>query len=153
MRNSLEDEMGKPFEKGRRTFLKQLTAGSIIVAFGGGLYEVLTDGENRKARAQTRPDARPRLPPGQSLSKSLRPMGGTAGDPSPGAFRLHVHGEVKKELVLDFAQLLALPQTEQASDVHCVTTWSVLGARWKGVRVSQLADLAGVKPGARHVIF
>ncbi len=140
-------------DPGRRSAVKRLTAGTILVAFGGGLYEVLGDGEARKARAETRTDGRSRLPPGQSLIRALRPMGGTPGDPSPGAFRLRVHGEVKKELSLDFKQLLALPQTEQSSDVHCVTTWSVLGVQWRGVRVSHLADLAGVKPGARHVIF
>jgi DMSO/TMAO reductase YedYZ molybdopterin-dependent catalytic subunit len=137
----------------RRSFIKQLCAGTIIVAFGGGLYEVLGDSDNRKARAQTRSDGRARLPPGQSIIKALRPMGGTPGDPSPGAFKLHVHGEVKKELWIDFAQLLALPQIEQESDVHCVTTWSVLGAHWKGVRISHLADLAGVTDKAKHVIF
>src|SRR5262249_23628265 len=105
------------------------------------------------ARAQTRSDGKPRLPPGQSLIKALRPMGGTPGDPSPGAFRLRVHGEVDKELVLDFAQLLALPQVEQKSDVHCVTTWSVFDAQWKGVRLAEIAKLAGVRPTARHVIF
>jgi DMSO/TMAO reductase YedYZ molybdopterin-dependent catalytic subunit len=80
-------------------------------------------------------------------------MGGVPGDPSPGAFRLRVHGEVEHELELTFAELLALPQTEQLSDVHCVTTWSLFDVRVKGVRVSELARRAGVKPSARHVIF
>ncbi len=127
----------------RRTFLKQLTAGGIIVAFGGGLYEVLGDSENAKARAQTRSDGRSRLPPGQSLIKALRPMGGEPGDPNPGAWHLQVTGEVKKPLWISFAELLALPQTEQSSDVHCVTTWTVFDAHWKGVRVSQLEAAHG----------
>jgi DMSO/TMAO reductase YedYZ molybdopterin-dependent catalytic subunit len=138
---------------GRRTFLKQLATGSVIVAFGGGLFEVLGDDTTRKARAQTRSDGRPRLPPGQKVIRALRPMGGSPGDPSPGALRLRVHGEVEKELVLDFAQLLALPQVDQHSDVHCVTTWSMLDVRWRGVQVAHLARLAGVKSSARHVIF
>jgi DMSO/TMAO reductase YedYZ molybdopterin-dependent catalytic subunit len=137
----------------RRAFLKQLVAGSVIVAFGGGLYEVVGGAEDRKGRAQVRPDGRGRLPPGQSLIKALRPMGGFPGDPSPGAFRLRVHGEVKKELSIDFAQLLALPQVELVEDVHCVTAWSVFDARWKGVRVAHLADLAGPTDRARYVIF
>jgi DMSO/TMAO reductase YedYZ molybdopterin-dependent catalytic subunit len=145
------DKLGRGGD--RRTTLKQLATGAVIVAFGRGLYEVLGEGASRKARAETRSDGRQRLPPGQSVIRALRPMGGSPGDPSPGAFRLRVHGEVKKELVLDFAQLLALPQVEQTCDVHCVTTWSLLGVHWKGVRVSHLANLAGVKANARHVIF
>lgn len=80
-------------------------------------------------------------------------MGGEPGDPSPGAFRLRVHGLVERELQLDFAGLLALPQVTLALDVHCVTGWSVLGAEWTGVRLADLAARAGVKPEARHVVF
>jgi len=39
------------------------------------------------------------------------------------------------------------------SDVHCVTAWSVRGARFKGVSVCELAARAKVKPGARHAVF
>ena len=67
--------------------------------------------------------------------------------------RLEVHGAVKTPFTLDYAQLLKLPQTEQAADVHCVTGWSLLGSLWKGVTVALLAERAGVKGEARHVIF
>ena len=139
--------------EGRRTFLRQLGVGAAIVTFGGGLYRFAGSDVERRARAQKRPDGRPRLPPGQRLIGALRPMGGVAGDPSPASFRLRVHGEVERELTIDFAALLSLPQTEQLSDVHCVTAWSLFDARWKGVRVAELAARAGVKPSARHVIF
>ena len=64
-----------------------------------------------------------------------------------------MHGEVDAPFVVDFAELLRMPQVEQTCDVHCVTKWSLLGARWKGVRVSELAARAKVRPSARHVIF
>ncbi len=80
-------------------------------------------------------------------------MGGDPGDPSPSAYRLRVHGAVEAPFELSFAELLGLPQSEQALDVHCVTTWSVLGAKFKGVRVSDLAERAKVKNTARYVIF
>ena len=34
-----------------------------------------------------------------------------------------------------------------------MTGWSLLDARWRGVRVAELARRAGIKPSARHVIF
>jgi DMSO/TMAO reductase YedYZ molybdopterin-dependent catalytic subunit len=137
----------------RRTFLRRLGAGALVAALGGGVYVIAGDDLERRARAELRSDGRSRLPPGQRLLRELRPMGGTPGDPSPAAFHLRVEGEVEHPFRVDFAQLLAMPQTEQLSDVHCVTGWSVLDARWKGVRVSELAKRAGLKPTARHVIF
>jgi DMSO/TMAO reductase YedYZ molybdopterin-dependent catalytic subunit len=137
---------------GRRRVVKALAAGSVIAALGG-LYRVAGDAEARAARAETRPDGRPRLPPGQKIIQELRPMGGRPGDARPSEFSLRVHGEVAKPFILDFARLLALPQTEQVADVHCVTGWSVLGHRWQGVRVALLAQMAGLLPSARYAIF
>lgn len=137
----------------RRAFVRAFTVGAAIMALGGGAYVLADDEETRRARDSKRPDGRPRLPPGQYLLKRLRPMGGTEGDPSPGAFRLKVYGEVEQPFSVDFAELLKMPQTEQESDVHCVTKWSVLGAKWTGVKVADLAARAKLKPSARHVIF
>jgi DMSO/TMAO reductase YedYZ molybdopterin-dependent catalytic subunit len=109
--------------------------------------------EERRARETKRPDGRPRLPPSQYLLKRLRPMGGEEGDPSPGAFRLKVYGEVEQPFEIDFAELLKMPQVEQTCDVHCVTKWTMLDAKWTGVRVADLAARAKPKPTARHVIF
>src|SRR5579884_1228146 len=120
----------------RRTFLRCVTAGTVVVALGGAAYVLADDEEERRARASLRPDGRPRLPPGQYLLKRLRPMGGDEGDPSPGNWHLQVHGEVDAPFAIDFAGLLAMAQTEQECDVHCVTKWTVLGARFTGVRVA-----------------
>lgn len=136
----------------RRSFIQKAASGTIIAAFGGGLW-ILADGLTNEARAQARPDGRPRLPPGQRVIQRLKPMGGDAGDPSPGGFRLKVHGEVETPLTLDFAALMKMPQADLALDVHCVTGWSVLGARFAGVRVKDLADRAKLKKSARYVIF
>jgi DMSO/TMAO reductase YedYZ molybdopterin-dependent catalytic subunit len=137
----------------RRDFLKQLLTGATVVGMGGLLYELADDNLEREARAQKRPDGRPRLPPGQHLIRALRPMGGTPYEGTHADWRLRIHGEVDREVTLTFDQLLQLPQTEQLSDVHCVTAWTVLDARWLGVRVAELAKLAGVRKNARHVIF
>lgn len=137
----------------RRDFIKNLAVGSAVVGLGGLLYAVVADDINREARAQKRPDGRPRLPPGQRIIKELRPMGGDEGDGSVTKFRLRIHGEVAKPVTLDYAALLKLPQVERAADVHCVTGWSVLDAMFKGVSIATLAELAGVKGEARHVIF
>ena len=137
----------------RRTFLRGLTAGTIVIALGGTTYVLASDEDEERARKTMRPDGRPRLPPSQYLLKRLRPMGGLEGDPSPGAFRLRVYGEVDAPFEVDFASLLKMPQIEQVCDVHCVTKWSLLDSHWTGVRVSDLAARAKVRSTARHVIF
>jgi DMSO/TMAO reductase YedYZ molybdopterin-dependent catalytic subunit len=135
----------------RRHFIRLAASGTALAAFGG-LY-LLSDELTREARAQTRADGKPRLPPGQRVLKAWKPMGGEPGDPSLEQFRLKVHGEVETPLTLTYADLLAMPQTALAVDVHCVTGWSVMDAKVKGVLLSALAERAKVKPSARHVIF
>jgi DMSO/TMAO reductase YedYZ molybdopterin-dependent catalytic subunit len=149
------DLRGEPFVPSmqRRTFLRALSAGTVVLALGGGAYVLADTEEERRARAERRPDGRPRLPPNQFLLRRLRAMGGDEGDPSPGNWHLQVHGEVESPFTLDFAGLLAMPQVDQACDVHCVTKWSVLGANFTGVKVADLAARARVKPSAHHVVF
>jgi len=137
----------------RRTFVKNAVAGTTLVALGGVLYRVASDDLTREARARTRADGRPTLPPGQRVIEQLKPMGGETGSAKTKAFRLVVHGEVRTPFEIDFSELLALKQTELVADVHCVTGWSVLGSKWRGVRVADLAKMAGVHSSARYVIF
>ena len=137
----------------RRDFIRQAVAGTAVVGLGGALYHFASDSRTREARAETRPDGRPRLPPGQRVLEKLRPMGGQPGNPSLRDFRLRVHGAVANPVTLTYADLLKYTQVEQVCDVHCVTGWSVLGSKWKGVRVADIAKRAGVKDSARHVIF
>nr|WP_241992819.1 molybdopterin-dependent oxidoreductase [Cryobacterium frigoriphilum] len=40
----------------------------------------------------------------------------------------------------DWAQLQALPQEDVSVDVHCVSGWSQLGTRWRGVSLDTLLD-------------
>lgn len=136
----------------RRKFIREAANGTLIVAFGGALY-MLNDDLTRDAHAQTRADGRPRLPPGQRVISSLKPMGGVPGDPRRSQYRLKVHGEVEHPFELDFIGLTKLPQTHLKCDVHCVTSWSMFDVEFTGVAVRELAKRAGVKPSARHVIF
>lgn len=135
----------------RRTFVRTAAAGSVVAVLGG-LY-VFSDELTRQAAAQTRSDGKPRLPPGQRVIERLKPMGGVPGSPDPSQLTFAVSGEVNKPVKLSFKELLALPVVELTVDVHCVTGWSLLDAKFKGVRLSEVAKLAGIKDSARHAIF
>jgi len=135
----------------RRGLIRLAASGTAVAVLGG--YYVLSDDLTREAKAQTRTDGRPRLPPGQRVLKALKPMGGEPGSPSLADFSLSVSGEVEVPFRLSYSELLAMPQTTLLVDVHCVTGWSVMDAKATGVLMSDLAARAKVKPSARHVIF
>jgi DMSO/TMAO reductase YedYZ molybdopterin-dependent catalytic subunit len=72
---------------------------------------------------------------------------------TPATWSIILHGEVESPTTLSYDQLLALPQTEIAADIHCVTSWSKLNMRWKGVQFTALTNLIRPKPSARFVIM
>nr|HEX4314899.1 molybdopterin-dependent oxidoreductase [Kofleriaceae bacterium] len=137
----------------RREFIRSAAVGTAIMALGGALVRIAADDLTREARADKRKDGRDRLPPGQRPLDDLRPMGGDEGDPDPKSFKLRVHGACKSPFEVDYANLLKLPQVEKQADVHCVTGWSLLGATYKGVQISALADLAKMKGDVKFVIL
>src|SRR3954469_23008561 len=87
-----------------------------------------------------------RVPPGQYLTECFPVL--TVG-PNPdfdlAGWDLRIFGDVHNELTLSWDELLALPQKEVETDIHCVTRWSKLDTTWVGVPVSELLDRAGVK--------
>lgn len=69
-----------------------------------------------------------------------------------GAWTLEVTGAVRRPLRLTLAQLAALPSIEQRVNHYCVEGWTAV-VDWRGVRVSRLAQLAGLLPDAGYVDF
>jgi DMSO/TMAO reductase YedYZ molybdopterin-dependent catalytic subunit len=148
----ISGQSARPILEERRLFLKQAVSGTTVVALCGGVY-ALSDLLTNEAHAATRIDGRPRLPPGQRVLEQLRPMGGEPGSTKLSEFRLRVHGAVQHPFELGFRELLELGSVERSVDVHCVTGWSVLGARFRGVPLAELAKKASLKSTAQHIIF
>ncbi len=95
----------------------------------------------------------PRLPVGQTESKSWPVLDlGIRPDVDKSNWSLVLDGEVDAPTTLDFSAFLQLPQTEDVSDFHCVTTWSLMDSRWRGVSFSALAALCQVRPSATHIM-
>ena len=68
-------------------------------------------------------------------------------------YRLNVGGFVDTPVTLTLDELRALPATRMTKDFQCVTGWRVHDVKWVGVRLGDLLDRAGVKPGAQGVRF
>jgi DMSO/TMAO reductase YedYZ molybdopterin-dependent catalytic subunit len=136
----------------RRAFLAK-AGGSVVGISLPGVFVKLIHRENLALAAETRPDGRPRLPPGQLAVKRLQDMGGIEGTASVQDWKLLIHGEVEKQTTLTFQQLLKLSQVDLTCDVHCVTGWTLLDSKWSGVRLTTIMDLVKTKESANFVIF
>ena len=136
----------------RRQFLT--TAGGTVIRIGlPGLFVKLTDTEKRAYAAQLRPDGRPRIPPGQEAVKALYDMGGTPGPGRVPDWQLSVTGAVANSKTFTLQDLLRFPQVNLTCDVHCVTGWTLLDAKWRGIRLTTIMDAVGVTKKARFIIF
>jgi DMSO/TMAO reductase YedYZ molybdopterin-dependent catalytic subunit len=101
------------------------------------------------------PPIAPILPPGQQLAAPGRwPQVGERTpreDASP--WTVSISGLVARPVTFSLAELHALPQVEQSIDIHCVTRWSKLAARFSGVPLSELLEAAEPLASARFVSF
>jgi DMSO/TMAO reductase YedYZ molybdopterin-dependent catalytic subunit len=77
------------------------------------------------------------LPPGQWLMRGSFPrFGDQPRNPPPptGPVELRIDGlGIAEPFIVTQADVDSLPQREQVSDFHCVTTWTVRGLRWAGI--------------------
>jgi DMSO/TMAO reductase YedYZ molybdopterin-dependent catalytic subunit len=97
-------------------------------------------------------DGVPSLPPDQRQVNNWPVLDlGIHPEVSKENWQLEVRGLVQHPRVFKWADFLSLPQVEDQSDFHCVTGWSRLGLKWRGVRFADLAQACGVLPEARHV--
>ncbi|HWA85455.1 MAG TPA: sulfite oxidase-like oxidoreductase [Opitutus sp.] len=112
--------------------------------------------EKQKARGVT-PRAvasTDRLPPGQRLTSGFPVLDlGVQPDISLADWKLTIDGLVGNPAALTWADFNALPQVEDVSDFHCVTTWSKYDCRWGGVAFTTLYELVQPKPEAQFVYF
>ena len=95
----------------------------------------------------------PVVPVGQVLTAKWPVLDlGIQPDVSLEKWELTVDGAVEHPVTLSWVEFMALPQTEDTSDFHCVTTWSKLNMNWKGVRLMDLAALVSPKETATHIL-
>ncbi|MFM1850432.1 MAG: Sulfoxide reductase catalytic subunit YedY precursor [Verrucomicrobiota bacterium] len=103
------------------------------------------------ARAEASAD---RLPPGQKLTTGFPVLDlGVQPEIPLAEWTLTLDGLIEKPATLSWAAFNALPQVEDVSDFHCVTTWSKYDCKWSGVAFTTLFELAEPKPEAKFVYF
>jgi len=95
-----------------------------------------------------------RVPPGQRETSKF-PVLSKGGTPSwdRESWEFTVTGAVENELSFSFEEFTDLDAVTQRQDFHCVTGWSKLDCEFTGVTFPHLAELAGVRDDAVHVMF
>lgn len=95
----------------------------------------------------------PVIPVGQTITQKWPVLDlGIEPDISLREWRLSIDGEVEHPVILNWDDFMNLPQTEDTSDFHCVTTWSKLNMEWRGVRLIDIAALVQPKETATHIM-
>ncbi|MBS1152844.1 MAG: sulfite oxidase-like oxidoreductase [Myxococcaceae bacterium] len=95
----------------------------------------------------------PQLPPGQNHTRAWPVLDlGIKPEIALAQWALQIDGAVEAPVTLDWAAFQALPQVEDESDFHCVTTWSLMDSKWSGVQCSTLAALVRPLPEATHLM-
>jgi len=85
-------------------------------------------------------DGNPKLPPGQHESKNWPVLDlGFHPELDEVTWNLTISGLVKHPKMFTWDQFMELPQVEDISDFHCVTSWSQMNNHWKGVRFRDIA--------------
>ena len=102
-------------------------------------------------RRQDREAPSDRIPPGQYVTRDF-PVLSAGPTPRIGLdqWRFEVVGQVDQPRGWSWEEFTSLPAEEVTVDIHCVTKWSKLGTRWKGVPVATL--LEGVQSSARFAM-
>lgn len=96
----------------------------------------------------------PQLPPGQRQVEKWPVLDiGLSPIVPQEKWRLTVDGAVRNPVELDWKSMLALPQVEDTSDFHCVTSWSRFDIPWVGVRFSDVVSLAEPDENATHAMI
>lgn len=148
----------------RRSFLRRLTGGVLVVTFlplfGNWLKPYLPIMGGSSSSKSDANELNPLPEP-----KHPEPLGGGRD----GRFRhytitevptftndnwsLSIDGLVKKPRKLNWQEFVKLERNVQVSDFHCVTGWSVYNVTWEGIPLKKLLKDSGIDSKANYVKF
>lgn len=135
---TLEPDATEGTPIGRRVVLGMLGLGAIGIAFGKSIQDGL-------ARTLS-PNVAALLPSGGRFR--IYTVTGFLPRKASADYRFSLTGLVDRALDLGFDDLLAMAPTALTRDFQCVTGWRVADVAWRGVKLGDLLDAAGVQDGA-----
>ena len=144
--DEVEGRDGTPV--GRRAALGLLGLGTAGVLFGAAAQGRVAKGLAPIAAVD--PTGITELVPGAGGFR-IYTVTGELPKRSRAAWSLKVHGLVDEAFDIGFAELTEMEPTGLTADFQCVTGWRVEDVKWKGVKLADLLDRAGVQDAATHL--
>jgi hypothetical protein len=139
-----EKQWNKPI--GRRAVLSILGVGAVGTLFG----EHVQNGISSLLRSVHAGGVANLLPGGGQFTIYTITNGYPA---APADYKLQVDGLVKHPMSLAVSDLQSLPATRLTQNFQCVTGWVVDNVHWVGVRLTDIAERAGVDSAATAFRF
>jgi DMSO/TMAO reductase YedYZ molybdopterin-dependent catalytic subunit len=149
MARSREDDGAGITHVGRRTVLGLFGVGALGIALGSRIDNTVGGALTRVSSSLGGLGA---LVPGADNFR-IYTVTGTLPHLDRATYRLKVEGMVERPLSLSLEDLAGLPRTELTHYFQCVTGWRVPDVHWSGVKLSDVLDRAGVRPGATALRF
>ena len=94
-----------------------------------------------------------RIPPGQHLADNWPVLHHGRIPRLDTKWTFRIFGLVDREVVLTKKDFFQLPRTRVFSDIHCVTTWSLLDNYWEGVSSLTIKDLVKISTKAKYAMI
>ena len=93
------------------------------------------------------------LPPGQYLERGFPVLSAGPTPETPLAeWTFGLEDGDQRLASWSWDEFQALPQTELTVDIHCVTSWSKLDSRWRGVTIDALLESAELEPAEPYAM-
>jgi DMSO/TMAO reductase YedYZ molybdopterin-dependent catalytic subunit len=118
-----------------------------------GAVDVMFAGARPEGSGPPNRHGMPRLPVGQHEVRNWPVLDlGEQPDVALDTWKLEIAGLVENPVTLTWHQFQELPQADEVSDFHCVTSWSRYDNHWRGVRFKTIAELVVPKDEAHFVL-
>lgn len=151
-----ESGLRLPYSRKRRLFIKSAIAtavGATILYYGVGL--LFSKGQEGNISGEASSILSAKVTPNDGFYRVDVNVIAPTVDAS--GWSLNLHGLVNTPIRLTYDQLVSLPSVEEYATLECVSN-KVGGdlmstAIWKGVRLREMLDRAGVNPAADYVVF
>ncbi|MBI4219601.1 MAG: sulfite oxidase-like oxidoreductase [Chloroflexi bacterium] len=93
------------------------------------------------------------LPPGQYWEQGFPVLSAGVTPHIPlNEWRFSISRGSQELSTWSWEQMLALPQVDITTDIHCVTKWSKLDSKWRAVSVDTFFEAADIVPPERFVM-
>ena len=132
---------------------KRITGKEKLAQYRKALYEKQKwNNELPQGEGPLNRDGNPKIPPGQRIVTNWPVLDlGFQPKIEEADWSLTISGLVNKPKMFSWEDFMSLPQVEDVSDFHCVTSWSCLENHWKGVRFMDIANHCEILPTAKFV--